>query len=229
MNADVIISICAPTRACYVTADVAIRTCAAYTDANIVVAANNMPVPEFKDALFANAQALGLKWHWYESAPLNIATMFNEVFRATSGKYYCGVQQDVVFYDKWLDNLIAAWEAEPDYFVLAPYSYNLCRRDFTCELPSKPRSGIQEAWPHGVATFVFRRNKPFYFDENLPTESDSDLYQYITRNKLRSGIVLNSRVDHLGQVVMSELGGWAAVTNNVCLEDANRLKEKWNL
>jgi hypothetical protein len=231
MNADVIISICAPTRACYVTAEIALRTLAAHTDANLIAVANNMPVLEFKEALFANAKSLGVKWHWYEKAPLNIANLFNESFRATSGKYYVGGQQDVIFYPRWLDNLIEAWESEPNYFVLAPYTFNLWRNDLTCTLPGNPRSGILELWPHSVAALAFRRDKPWYYDENIPGECDSDLYQHCHRNKLRTGIVMNSRVDHLGQVTASEIGGVEKIMENPtqCSEDARKLKEKWNL
>lgn len=232
MNADVIISVCAPTRSCFVTADAAIRTCAAHTDANIIVVANNMPVPLFRDALYATSQALGVKWYPYDVTPLNIATLFNEVFRATSGRYYVGAQQDVIFYDKWLANLIDAWESEPDYFMLAPYSFNLHRKDATCSLPRSPRSGILEAWPHGMAALAFRRDRPFYYDDNLATECDSDLYHYCRANKLRTGIVLNARVDHLEySTVMAELQDWTTIMGNPNQrkDDAKKLKEKWNL
>ncbi len=231
MDADVIISMCAPTPACYVTAEVAMRTCAAHTDANIIVVANNMPVPQYKDALFENAQALGVKWYPYDHTPLNIAKLFNEVVRSTSGKFYVMCQQDVIFYEHWLANLIAAWEAEPDYFVLSPWSFNLHRKDFSCDLIQHPRSGIVEAWPHGTAGIAFRRARPWFYAEDIPTASDSDLYHDCKANKWRTGIVPNSRVDHLGSVVLSELGNWDAIMNNPTqgVDDSRRLKEKWNL
>lgn len=208
------------------------RTCAAHTDANIVVVANNMPDSDFKDLLFTNAQALGVKWIWHESNPLNIAKLFNDVFRSTSGKYYVGCQQDVIFYDKWLDHLIEAWEAEPDFFVLSPWSFNIHRKDYSCDLHKNPRSGIFESWPHGTAAIAFRRDNPWYYDEAIPTECDSDLYQHCHRNKLRTGIVMNSRVDHLEySTVMGELKDWGTIMNNPNQrhDDAKRLKEKWNL
>lgn len=231
MDADVIISVCAPTYACYVIAEVAMRTCAAYTDANIVLVANNMPVPHFKEHLFDNAKAFGMKWHWYESPPLNVLQCINRSIRATSGKYYVVCHQDVIFYHKWLDNLIEAWEAEPDYFFLSPYSFNLWRRDVTSSLPTHHQNGILEEWPHGMGTMAHRRDKPFYQDENILSEGDSDLYQHCHRNKLRTGIVMNSRVDHLTSVVMDEVKDWGTIMGNPTQreDDAARLKAKWNL
>lgn len=231
MDADIIISICAPTYACYVSAEVAMRTCAAYTDANIVLVANNMPVPRFKEALSANAKAFGMKWMWYESPPLNILECINPSIRAFTGKYYVVCHQDVVFYAKWLDNLIEAWESEPDYFFLSPYSFNLWRKDATDTLPKNPKKGILETWPHGMGTMAHRRDKPFYQDEHILSEGDSDLYQHCHRNRLRTGIVMNSRVDHLGGVVMNEVKDWGTIMNNPKQrqDDAKRLKEKWKL
>lgn len=230
MDADVIIPLCAPTYACYVAAEVAMRTCVASADTNIVIAANNMPVPKFKDALFANARAFGMKWCWYESPPLNVLECINLSIRACACKYYVVCHQDVVFYDKWLDNLIAAWEAEPDYFCLSPHSFNGWRKDTTYALPAT-KSGIWETWPHGMGAMAFRRDKPFYPDASILSEGDSDLYQHCHRNKLRTGVVLNSRVDHLGQVVMNEVKDWGALTGNPNQrqDDAARLKAKWNL
>ncbi len=231
MDADVIISVCAPTFACYITAEVAMRTCAASSDANVVLVANNMPVLKFRDTLFANAQTFGMKWQWYESPPLNIIGCINQSIRLTSGKYYVVCHQDVVFYAKWLENLIEAWEAEPDYFCLSPYSFNHWRNDETFALSTSPRPGILETWPHALGTFAFRRDKAFYFDENILCEGDSDLYHHCKKNKLRTGIVLNSRVDHLGQVVLTETKDWGAIMGNPHQrqEDAQKLKEKWNL
>jgi hypothetical protein len=42
---------------------------------------------------------------------------------------------------------------------------------------------------------------------------------------------MNSRVDHLGQVTASEIGGVEKIMENPtqCSEDARKLKEKWNL
>lgn len=223
IDADVIITACAPTRACFVTASTAIRTCAATADANVVVAANNMPVPEFKAELHALTLAVGGKWNWCGDGPFKTSVCYNSQIAATAGKYYGLFAQDVIFYDLWLHNLIKAWEAEPDYFTLTPYSFNTFR-----PMPRR-KSGILECHPHCLAGTVFRRDRSYRFDESLGCMEDTDFFHWLVKNDHKEGVVLNSRVDHLGQVVQSELGGWGKITGLEAHEGGEQVRKKWGL
>ncbi len=236
MNADVIIAVCAPTRACLQVASVAIRTCVEYSGgANVVIAANNMPVPDFKRELEDLTNALGATWSWYGDGPFNICKCFNTHIDSTSRKY-CGLfGQDVIFYDSWLSNLIDAWEIEPDYFCLSPYSFNVStvrqrsfnetrrRRDW------RGQNAILDDSSHCAAGMVFRRDKIYHYDEQCPGEGDSDLYWLIKHHGLREGIAMNSSVDHLCQVVLTEMGGWGHVLGPGYENGTDYLRKKWNI
>ena len=98
--------------------------------------------------------------------------------------------------------MITCWEREPEYFLLSPYSATGTVRPQGVEVP---QDKILEIHPHCTAGLVFNREKTFHFDERIPNVCDSDLHQFIMFNELREGVCLSSRVDHIGQAVMSTL------------------------
>lgn len=226
---DIIIPVCAQTRACYLVASTAIRTCVEHSaGANVFIAANNMPIPQYKQELRELCEALGAKWSWYGDGLMNISHCFNVHIDSTSSPYYGVFGQDTIFYQNWLVNLHDAWQREPDYFCLQPFTFNTWRHDMNrLRVKHQYRGIIEMRQPCGPG-IVFRRGGGFRFDEKCPTECDSDLYWYLKHHRLREGVVLNSRVDHLGQVVMSELGGdWSNATPHE--NSTEYLRKKWNV
>ncbi len=228
MNVDVIIAACAFNFAGRNLFKTCVLTAHAHTKANIIVVANNI-LPEWREELQWMCNQLGVTWIYQD--PFNFPKAFNDQIRAGNSPYYACFGQDVIFYPNWMENLIRCWEKEPDYYYVAPYSFNQWREAPFTSLPVHPQDGIVEMHPHCAAGIVFRRDKQVLYDESMVRGFDSDLHQFVKHHKLREGICLSSRVDHFGQAVLNGVTNEEQdrIFGGSGSEDNLKLWKKWNI
>lgn len=228
IDADIIIPVAAFTLGTFHCSSVAIRTCAATTNARIRVLGNNTQEP-WRSELSGLSTSLGCQWEYLSEhdGNLNMSKMYNDAMRKSKAKYICYCQADLIFYPHWLDNMIALWEQQPDYFLLAPYS-------FAHHKPVKPEAKIADIYPHASNSGVlaYKVADGYLYDERFAAwENDSDAYWYIKSKNLKYGLCLNSRVDHLGQAFFSQLEAHKSFDGHFLQQDklSALLKQKWNL
>jgi len=196
LDADVIIPVTTATEASYYMSVMALRTCQASTTARVWAYINNSPTGGWRDRLQAQCRLLNINvvvWH----GPFSISKIFNHGLDSTTGKHIAYGTSDVIYYQNWLENIVELWDSNPDYFTLSNWSFD------DLNMPCVQHSIVNEAriihtGNPSAGVNVFKRSTGYRWDENFSLwEIDADLFYYIKTNKLKAGICLNSRCDHL--------------------------------
>ena len=196
LDADIILPITTATEFSYLMAVVALRTCQASTTARIHAYINNSPPSIKRERMETQCRMLGIRVvDW--PGRFNIAKIFNHGLDHTSGEYICYATSDVIFFPNWLDNIIELWEENPEYFTLCNWSFDDLNMPCVQHEIVNERRIIHTGNP-SAGLNCFRRKDGWRWDENFELwEIDADLFYHLQRNKLKAGVVLSARADHL--------------------------------
>lgn len=228
-DAAVIIPVTSRNLHCHLMAKVAIRTCRASTDAEMLVIQNNTPNDRLISELRDECHALQVN-HVYSPGPFNIAKSFNFGAKFTKGKYIAYGTSDVIYYPGWLENIIALWEQYPDYFALCNYSFDLANNP--CARQSVlPDAKIVHTHNPSAGVIVLKRANGYQWDEQFPLwEIDADFLYHIEAHGLKAGYCWNSRCDHLVDGVKAHLDlleNFGQTSDQFYGESKAKLKAKW--
>lgn len=195
-DADIVLPLCATNEHCHLVAMVAMRTLRASTDARVIVLANNTPDMSRRLAVQAECDLLGLDYQYVEG-PFSISKFFNYGASLGRHKYIAYATQDVIFFPGWLTNIIELWEANPQYFCLCNYSFdvnnNPCTRKSTV-----PEKRIIDTHNPSSGVTVLKRENGYKWDEQFTLwEVDTDFLYYIEAHGLKAGYCCNARADHI--------------------------------
>lgn len=184
---------------------VCIRTARATTDAEIRVVLNNTPDGPNRDALLAECALLNIDvTAWTD--PFSVSATWNYGTRVTTGRLIAYANQDIVFYHGWLNAIIHASEAHPQYFVLWPWSFD--HRSFGTSSRRDFLNGVgllASDYPCGALS-VLRRSDGYVWDERFSRwELDADFAFEMKKNGWRGACVLDSRVDHFVETVAGHI------------------------
>lgn len=233
-DASVIIPVCASNPATLFMTLVAIRTCAASTDAPILVLCNNTPEGEYRDTVFKNCQQLGVVMH-YIDGPFSISKCYNLATGYTSRKYIAYGTADVIYYPGWLDTVIELWEQDPSYFALSTYSFDVVDNPCSRNLVATEKKIIETHHP-SAGVLVLKRESNYIWDEQFELwEIDSDFWYYLKANNLKAGYCLGARCDHMiGGVrphidIGANFGFKDDPEREMYKDPRKRLEKKWNL
>lgn len=193
----IVIPATTPNAAAYAMSATAIRTCRASTDTPMLVLHNTTPEGPWRDRFRKECELLDIQYQ-YVPGFFSISKCFNLGTQMTTGKYVALGCADVVYYPHWLENIVELWEENPEYFCLCNYTFDSdgghpCARTSTVPiraiLPSaNPSSGV----------IVMKRENGYVWDEHFALwEMDADLFYYLEANKLKAGVCLNARCDHM--------------------------------
>lgn len=217
MNADVILPVSSSTPMRWTLSMVAMRTLHANTPGVRIIVIDTTREPS--DLRVRNeCRALGVEYlEWKQE--FSITKIFNMAQEIGDGKYVVFATADTIFYPDWLMNLVKIWDENPQYFCLAPCTFD--PRGNPCSMQTvKSQWKIVETAHPSAGVIVFRRDNLFQWDEQFPLwECDSDLTLYMERNGLKAGYCLNSRVDHL-------INGFDTPHDPLA---RRKLEAKWNL
>jgi len=233
MNADVILPLCACNDASLYVSLVGLRTCQASTAARILVLCNNTPVDPWRNIIEENCRLLGVRFHYVEGT-FNIAKIFNLGTRMTTGAHIAYCTADVIYFPNWFENIVELWAEHPEFFTLTNYSFDT--REMPCvKHHTRPEREIIHTGNPSAGLNCFKRASGYVWDEQFPLwELDADLFYFLERNKLKAGVCLNSRADHMVQGIRPHID----YNVNFGITDANsefftlprrRLEKKWGL
>lgn len=230
MNSDVILPVTVPNAYLWYVAQAAIRTCRASTAARIWVMCNNSPDLNLRAQLEKDCQMLGVNFNYYD-VPWNMNRFYNWGMEMVEGDYVAVGQQDLLFYPNWFENIAAAWEKEPDYFLVIPYSMDRTPKAWTRIQENYESLPLRRCHDVTSGVTVFRRKDGYRYDEQFADwEQDADLQYYCQNHGLKCGVCLNARVDHLIQTVRSEIDMSATIgVNDYGKLATEALRKKWNL
>lgn len=228
-DAAVIIPVTSRNLHAHIMAKVAIRTCRASTDAQIMVLANNTPEASWRDEIRQECILLGVQYRYMEGV-FNIAKAFNFGASQTTGAFIAYGTSDVIYYPGWLENILALWKVYPHYFALCNYSFdtknNPCARQQV-----EPLAKIQHTANPSAGVIVLRRSNGYQWDDQFPLwEIDADFLYYLEANNLKAGYCLNSRCDHLVDGIKPTLDYeecFGQTGDQFYRESKARVKAKW--
>lgn len=208
-------------------AEVAVRTCQASTGQPIYVLCNNSNDVALRERFQTDCGDLGVTYEYWPGA-YHMNRMFNHVNTKLSTHYVAYCNQDVIFYQGWLSNLITQWEKQAEYWMVVPYNQG-SRPTITQKRVPGDTQGIVDTPNHATGVIVLRRG--FAFDETFADwEQDADMHYYAGANRLKIGVCLSSRVDHFEEIVRKygDIEGKLGVEGYAAKASA-ALKAKWNL
>lgn len=224
LDADVILPLCACNDASLYVSLVGLRTCQASTSARILVMCNNTPVDPWRTIIEDNCRLLGVRFHYVEG-PFNIAKIFNLGTRMTTGAYICYATADVIYFANWFENIVELWEEHLEYFTLTNYSFDT--REFPCvKHHTTPERKIIHTGNPSAGLNVFKRSSGYVWDENFALwEIDADLHYFLRDHKLKAGVCMNARCDHLVEGVRRFMPHGPAPD----VDATKYLRAKWSL
>jgi len=196
MNADVIIPLCACNHPTLYVSLVAIRTCQASTKARILVMCNNTP-PDYRKIIEENCRLLGVQFH-YVNGPFSISKTWNIGTAMTTGEFIAYASADVIYFPNWFENIVDLWREHPEYWLLTNYSFDWRNIGGCCKTNVKEERKIVDIWNPCSGLNVMKRSNGYLWDEQFPLwELDADLLYHLERNKLKAGVCMNARADHM--------------------------------
>lgn len=227
-EAAVIMPVTAPNDFLWYVASVGIRTLAASTKQTMLVLANNTPDLVKRSSIERQCRALDVRYEYVEG-PFSLTRFWNLGIDLTKEPHLAFANQDCIFYPRWLENMIALWEQNPDYYALWPWSF--CDHDLGIAYPQFIRYENRIQQHHAPATILLmKRSSGYRFDERFSGwELDADLINHFESNKLKVGMVMNARVDHFNQTVTTNIDLQKHYGQNFYTSGAEALKQKYPL
>lgn len=197
-DADIIIPVTTANKITWMISTVAVRTCRASTKYRMLVLNNNSPNHCYRDWMEKECELLGIRYE-YVDGPFSISKFFNLGIKMTTGKYIALGCADVIYYQNWLENIIELWEEQPDWFAMCNYTFDRDPGHPCAKTNPIPERRVAATHNPSSGVLVLKRSNNYRFDEeNFPNwEMDADFTIYMEVNKLKAGVCLNSRCDHL--------------------------------
>ena len=216
-------------------ASVGIRTLAASTKQTILVLGNNTPDPNKRESIRMQCAALGCRYEYIEG-PFSLTKFWNHGIDATSEPYLAFANQDCIYYQGWLENMIQLSKYEPSFFMLWPWSFSEVDAGVAFTTSIHPQNDVNYGAQavlqhHHPCTLVFmKRSDGYRWDERFKGwELDADIVKYVESKKLKIGMCLNARVDHFSETVKNSIDIAKHYADDDYFGNAKRaLKEKWN-
>ncbi len=224
LDADVIMPVTTATEWSYLMAVIALRTCKASTSARVWAYINNSPKSVWRTRLEKQCHALGIRVvDWGQ--PFSLSKIFNAALDRTRGEFIAYATSDVLYFKDWLENIVDLWREFPGYFTLCNWSFDDQNMPCVQHTIINERRIIHTGNP-SAGVNVFRRADGWRWDEHFDLwEIDADLFYHIERNKLKAGICLNARCDHLIEGVRKFIPHGPGQD----FDATGYLRKKWNL
>jgi len=227
-DCDIILPVTVPNEFLWTVASMCLRSARASTDANIIVVLNNSPDHKLADDIREQCSLLNIQWIDM-AGPFSLSAAYNLGAKLGNARYVAYGQSDILFFDGWLDRLIELWEEHPEYWVVWPFSFGTVHYGQSYRhSPKLEHRIVEDGFPQGALS-VMRRYDNYRWDEQFPFwELDADLSLHMKANKLKGGLCLWSRVDHLSSTVSGNVFDIEdmKISNT---KATKRLSEKWAL
>lgn len=210
----------------------ALASCKATCDADLIFIDDNPGKNPGGPEMAAYCRSLGYRYHNFGDCEINNAKMYNWGRAEAKTEYIAYANADVLFFDNWLDNLIAMWRLHPYLYCMCPYAWSIHHKGLTYRDSAEPR-GIMVKCDHPQCwTVLFKRDHDFVWDEEIGFwEIDCDLWKTMQQRKLWAGVAYNSRVDHLQGGVREKHNAdtYGGDTGSFMRAGTEKFRKKWGI
>lgn len=176
-------------------------------DAQMIVLENNSdPVlrEEWKQAI----EAAGYRYEFVDG-PFNMNKLYNYGTGISETDFVCYCNSDIIFFPNWAEGLLKKFEADDELVCVTPFSelqideenYRWPRFRDSNDLEPKDELVLTSK----LAPWCYCFKKSFVvdvmhgWDENFTSFfQDNDISMFLEKGGYKSGVSLDSRVDHLG-------------------------------